>query len=1357
MSEGLKHDRDREATASIRGYVYQAYQSILAWMRLGESEVLFLEGAEDFDVHEGDKVEATQVKDTASILAITLRSVDAFKAINNLWKHQKANPDKKIRIRFLTTSIVGQEKGISFPIVGTGIAYWELAARDDHIPVGPLKDFLLQLDLQDDLKNFLMVSNDRVIREELVQSIHWDTGNKPKDVLITEIRDLLVLHGDKRGVDTRHSEQALDSLLGRIADLLSSADNRRLIYADFLRAFEEATMELIPRGEAATLRRAIGQTLPLNFSLTSDTTASSITLLKILDAPLPLVSGAVHRHSLVNELSDVVRRHGAAIVRGSTGVGKTSLARLVTDKIGGTWVWAGFRGHNGNQIARDFSQALSELRALPSPLRIVLDDLDLEIVSQFERELLLFVFSVINNRGFILVTGPNPCPSILLQKLWLPEECNQSIPYLNENDIRDLLINNGAPDVQELVQWSRFIFLTTKGHPQLAHARVRNLQAQSWPRVQELGFFQAVDLEQERDLARRRLMEEIPSENARSLAYRLSFLTGQFPRETAITLAGLSPVISLPGEPFETLIGPWIEELADNKYRVSPLLQNAGDKVLSTTEIQPVHEAIALSIVRQRTLSPYDFGTALIHALMAKSGQALGILAAGTIRAQSPNVWQALAGAVFWFPSVANQPGQRICETNPYIEVLLRVIQFEIAVAGKRLAEALAIIERTDEVISGLGRDKVAIHNANFAYSTFVKSVEVPIRPSQWIYMLSRLIELREADQDLGELWRNFEAAQQPGKPLAGLSTAQVLFAIRASYITGLQDLDRLLDALEDVDTSIRIHLLVAFTDDDYDLADLLVGNAWWRDASKNTLEVDRGILILRKAVDFGRKWNVLKLIRAAYVAMAVLHDEYGQDSESALRVLQEATNDLDSEDPRLLNQRAKVHYTLKQYDRSLDFFRMALADSRLPAIERTFSYRLAGICAGRSADWKAAESFFKSGAASAKLTKVQDTMAVGLMADAAFARWKQNERREALTLYTEVLKELENVPIDENLANRHLHATVRHCLGWIDTTGRLDQDPLAEPPPGMCSNPDPHAGFKELRIIPMAGIWGLLGNIDTRFRTGLGLMELAENKYGTELPILIRLHDRFAKYEALWEGDDFTTAVPKILGMIEASNYHRQIQGADVDLFNQAGELPRLSGDYWADSANRATVLFNLLSLAVLITSKNRDSQLPLEAWQENLRDLGMLGSDVNNFFYLLVGLPPTGKDLFDQATSALYKLRETLLVPKDLFHCHFRLLNFLASGEWGMFVKDAFAQIVARQWAIVAETQRFALQSPSLYAPLLRERCEQSALSGYAKAAAILETAADAVGASLHESGKHFLTRLNQGEFPIRNIESK
>lgn len=58
----FKTDPKRDATDSIRGYVYQAYQSVLAWIQLKENEILVLEGSEDFDIHRESSVTTTQVK-----------------------------------------------------------------------------------------------------------------------------------------------------------------------------------------------------------------------------------------------------------------------------------------------------------------------------------------------------------------------------------------------------------------------------------------------------------------------------------------------------------------------------------------------------------------------------------------------------------------------------------------------------------------------------------------------------------------------------------------------------------------------------------------------------------------------------------------------------------------------------------------------------------------------------------------------------------------------------------------------------------------------------------------------------------------------------------------------------------------------------------------------------------------------------------------------------------------------------------------------------------------------------------------------------------------------------------------------
>ena len=300
----LEHDKTREATPTIRGYAYQAYQSVLAWMRLSEGEVLYLEAAEDFDLQQLGADVVTQVKDTAGSGSITLRSSDAIDAINNYWNHKQLNPDRQIVFRFLTTSITGQEKGVTFGEVKKGIAYWMLAARDEGLPIKPLRDFLADLPLDKSLKVFLRTGDDRSIREDLILRIHWDTDSKPTEGLIADIEERLINHGDRIGVDSVHSRKALDSFLRKIIALLSTDKDRHLTYADFCVAFDEITMESMPRGEAAALRSIVNQLSPRGkeLLLTSHRLAP-----RILDNPLPLAQGIATRDVACQNISHYLK------------------------------------------------------------------------------------------------------------------------------------------------------------------------------------------------------------------------------------------------------------------------------------------------------------------------------------------------------------------------------------------------------------------------------------------------------------------------------------------------------------------------------------------------------------------------------------------------------------------------------------------------------------------------------------------------------------------------------------------------------------------------------------------------------------------------------------------------------------------------------------------------------------------------------------------------------------------------------------------------------------------------------------------------------------------------------------------
>jgi hypothetical protein len=222
---------------------------------------------------------------------------------------------------------------------------------------------LLSLELEPSLRAFLRTSDDHTIRKELICRLDWDTGSKPIEGLVADINDRLVFFGAQRGINSYQAEKVLDTLLRKVADLLSTDAERRLIYADFIREFERATMELVSREEAVTLRHALSHLAQLTQGVPTSMLAALSSAPQVLGSPMCLIEGAACRTDLVQELVGLLRRHHVLLLRGSTGLGKTSLAQLVVRHMGGEWVWAGFRGRDPRQIADHLKRAAFELKA----------------------------------------------------------------------------------------------------------------------------------------------------------------------------------------------------------------------------------------------------------------------------------------------------------------------------------------------------------------------------------------------------------------------------------------------------------------------------------------------------------------------------------------------------------------------------------------------------------------------------------------------------------------------------------------------------------------------------------------------------------------------------------------------------------------------------------------------------------------------------------------------------------------------------------------------------------------------------------------------------------------------------------
>lgn len=174
MSSPLQGEPERQAIAPIGGFLYQIWQSVLSWIKLEGSEVLYLEGAEDFDVVGHGQATAVQVRHTAAL--ITLGSAKTIKAIEQFWKLREMNPGKKVGFRYLTTSQPGIEAGSPFGQDVSGIDFWE-RCRKRCEEIEPIKTFLLRRDdLGSDLRFFLQRATPDEIYRDLVQPIAWLTS-----------------------------------------------------------------------------------------------------------------------------------------------------------------------------------------------------------------------------------------------------------------------------------------------------------------------------------------------------------------------------------------------------------------------------------------------------------------------------------------------------------------------------------------------------------------------------------------------------------------------------------------------------------------------------------------------------------------------------------------------------------------------------------------------------------------------------------------------------------------------------------------------------------------------------------------------------------------------------------------------------------------------------------------------------------------------------------------------------------------------------------------------------------------------------------------------------------------------------
>lgn len=243
-------DLCRQATASLRGYVYQLHASATAWLALGKEDELYLEVAEDYTelLRESGAVDevlrATQVKDTRESGAVTLNSPDVLAAIESLHRLRACNPGREARLVFLTTSSIGKERKDALPSGVAGLIAWEAAASGGDVE--ELRVALLQRTLSEGLRTFVTNSSSEQLRTELLSPVIFACGEQDWRSLEESNRRTLVSRQDDFQATADMAHRSYDAVFrDAIACALGPAP-RRLNGTQLQACLERATAIAVP-------------------------------------------------------------------------------------------------------------------------------------------------------------------------------------------------------------------------------------------------------------------------------------------------------------------------------------------------------------------------------------------------------------------------------------------------------------------------------------------------------------------------------------------------------------------------------------------------------------------------------------------------------------------------------------------------------------------------------------------------------------------------------------------------------------------------------------------------------------------------------------------------------------------------------------------------------------------------------------------------------------------------------------------------------------------------------------------------------------------------------------------------------
>ena len=960
----LNTNPKRQAHNQLRGYLYQLWHSVNAWLALNEDEILYLERAEDFDTVSDGTATAVQVKGTRH--NITLGSQDVNDAINHYWELRTNNLDWSVKFRFLTSSKIGVEQRSPFGKKRPGLDLWNNCSGDEAV-VTTISDFLQTAGkISEEVKDFLKQAEPQEIYEQLIEPITWETDSKPASFVEQSIRATLVHHGDRYNIPPADAEKVVDHLLKEALTVATATqeENRKLTREHFLNVFAENTRISLPIQNSAE-HEPIQLKIVLNH-IKETLIANSVDFSFAFQSPVqktipPLYRDVTPRENLLTSIQAKLQSEGIVAIHGGAGRGKTTLAKLTANAMGGCWFWLSFTDRDSSQIGQLLQQLAVEVSNQSEQINIVLDDLNVQPqeLHKYQEDLGVLVYRTLERGTKLLITSQHKPPNSLIRQLDVSPSIVVHVPDFTLSEIEEFAEQLGCP-ADDAKTCAQLIQLHTSGHPRLVHAQLARLREENWKQqnVIESLVQTPEEVGKEREDARQ-LLTELPDAQ-REFLYRLSLMTTGFRRDYALNIGEIPEPISYAGDIFSQLVGPWIDRFNESYYTISPLLTNAAKDIWSESKINKLHAQIADGILKTEDLTILEARAVLFHSMLGQNEIGFIAVIHALITAPEDN-WKELSREFSWLIHAKPDIPEKFFPRNDSVNHLFRSLQCRIAVEVEP-ESAPKILEIWDKETKPHEPHQSNLLNRLILATQALMYYQVSLPGRQMIGYLKEVVDIAYNHKEIKEICED-SIGQFQGFNTDKSNFFSTLFgfiyARRPIYAPFLSDL---IDALDDLQPEIRSLLLADFGDDTIHTR-ILIDGVWESEADRENPVWKRCLQVFDKVIEKTIEWGYPHIAAASARAKAIIHDECLHNPDAAHEVLQDVLGKV-GHFRSIEEEQAFVYLRQELYKEALSIYERILPKWNPPSEQLSDGflegYRRAADCAAKLNDWEKAATFFE-------------------------------------------------------------------------------------------------------------------------------------------------------------------------------------------------------------------------------------------------------------------------------------------------------------------------------------------------------------------------------------------------------------